>query len=89
MSGEVDSHTAYETLGEMVLEEVLVQAGVKQGREISPSDRLSVSLTYSVSTDRDRGCLLVHCDRLGKPPLEINLNMMFGSSFGSESREGK
>jgi len=73
----METRTAYELLGEMVLEEILVQAGIQQAHDPGGAD-IRVELAFVVAVDAGTDRVLVHGNRLGRPPLRIHLDVAPG-----------
>ena len=69
-----DLHETYQRLGEALLEEIVVRAGLDQARAPS-SDPVSVALHFVVSAEREAGHLVIRGDRIGQAPLEVRLDL--------------
>jgi hypothetical protein len=66
---EIDA--SYHALGEQILEELVVRAGL--GR--TDSAEVSVSLNFTVSASASDKSLLIRSERIGNQPLEILLQL--------------
>jgi len=66
---EIDA--SYHALGEQILEELVVRAGL--GR--TDSTEVSVSLNFTVSASASDKSLLIRSERIGNQPLEILLQL--------------
>ena len=69
-----DLRETYQRLGEALLEEIVVRAGLDQAQAPSP-DPVSVALHFVVSADREDGRLVIRGDRIGQAPLEVRLDL--------------
>jgi hypothetical protein len=67
-------NTDYASLGRALVEELLLNAGLAQAKRPS-DDSVHVDLTFHVTADADRNCLKIHWQRIGNPPVEIELGM--------------
>ena len=64
---------ASQVFGEMMLEEILVRAGLGQPTAIDPNN-INLSFKIVVVTDADVPGIAIRCERIGKSPLELQLN---------------
>ncbi len=69
-----DQVIAYQDLGEVILDEVLVRAGLDQARS-EPGDEISLALDFHVSMDTDTNQLVIRGDRIGQAPFELRLEL--------------
>ena len=67
-----DQVSAYQELGEVVLEEVLVRAGIDQAHS-ARGDEIRLALEFVVGVDAERGQLIVRGERIGQPAFELRL----------------
>ena len=69
-----DPVIAYQDLGEAILDEVLVRAGIDQGR--SPGDaEIRLALDFVVSVDEEQNHLVIRSERIGQSALELRLEV--------------
>jgi hypothetical protein len=69
-----DEDTDYQLLGRAIVEELLLSAGLAQAKQPS-ADSIQVGLTFAITADADRGCLKIRWERIGSPPIDIQLGM--------------
>ncbi len=69
-----DLEETYARLGEALLEEIVVRAGLDQAQTPS-SDAVSVALHFLVSADIDEGRLVIRGERIGQAPVEVRLDL--------------
>lgn len=69
-----DPVDACQELGEVVLEEVLVRAGIDQAHS-APADELRLALEFVVGVDAERDQLVIRGTRLGQSPFELRLDL--------------
>ena len=67
-----DQVIAYQDLGEAILEEVLVRAGIDQART-AQGDEIRVALDFLVSVDAERDQLVIRGERIGQSAFELRL----------------
>ncbi len=69
-----DQVIAYQDLGEAILEEVLVRAGIDQARTAQGKE-LRLALDFVVSVDAESDQLVIRGERIGQSPLEVRLDL--------------
>ena len=69
-----DLHEAYQRLGEAVLEEIVVRAGLDQA-QTAPRDAVPVALHFVVSADAEDRRLVIRGERIGQAPLELRFDL--------------
>lgn len=69
-----DQHTGYAVLGEALLQELLVRAGLTHARMPRGGEPLEVSLDFRISADRNHA-LVISSDRIGNTPLELRIDL--------------
>ncbi len=69
-----DLPETYQWLGEALLEEIVVRAGLDQAQAPS-QDSVPVTLHFVVTADAEDGCLVIRGDRIGQAPLELRLDL--------------
>ena len=69
-----DHDTACHTLDALILDEILIRAGLDQAHA-PPPDQLDVAVNFSVRADSGRNCLNISCDHVGSSPVDIALQM--------------
>lgn len=69
-----DNQDAYLALGEAVLEQLVVRAGILQGQTPAASS-LHLSLEFEVASDADNNSIVVCCERVGSTPLELQVQL--------------
>ena len=67
-----DQVIAYQDLGEAILEEVLVRAGVDQARA-AQGDEIRTTLDFLVTVDTERDQLVIRGERIGQSAFELRL----------------
>ena len=60
---------AYQRLGELLLDELLLRAGLAQ----TDTEPVHVSLDAVVGVDTDRRHVVLKCKRINSPPIELHL----------------
>jgi hypothetical protein len=71
MSGNQE---AYQALGEAILEQLVVRAGILQGQ--TPAVRaLQVALNFEIASDANGESIVISCERVGSAPLELQLQL--------------
>ncbi len=58
---------AYKRLGELLLDEVLLRAGLAQ----TSSEPVRLSVDFVVDADRDTERVVLRCERINSPPIEL------------------
>ena len=58
---------AYRRLGEVLVDEVLLKAGLAQ----TTSEAVRLTLDFVVETDSDSGSVVLTCERTNNPPVEL------------------
>ena len=61
------NENAYKRLGEVLLDEVLLRAGLAQ----TSSEPVQLSVDFVVDTDRDTESVVLRCDRINGPSIEL------------------
>lgn len=69
-----DLRETYQLLGEALLEEIVVRAGLDQA-QAPPRDAVPVSLSFVVSADAETGQLVIRGERVGGAPLELRFDL--------------
>ena len=69
-----DQAAAYQELGEVLLEEVLVRAGLDQAHA-GQGDEIRLALDFVVSVDAERGQLVIRVKRIGQSAFELRLDL--------------
>jgi len=69
-----DRDDTYQRLGEAVLEEIVVRAGLEQA-QAEPRESVSVALTFIVSAEAEENRLVIRGDRVGQTPLELRIQL--------------
>jgi len=62
-------------LGQAILEELVVQAGLTQARAPEGETEVRLTLNFVVRADAELRALHVQCERVGQTPLEIRLDL--------------
>ncbi len=70
-----DQPSDYAAFGEALLEELIVQAGLRQAHDGLQNEPMTISLDFTVSTDREQPALLIRRDRIGHPLLELRIDL--------------
>ncbi len=74
-------------LGEAVLEEILVRAGLDQPQP-SPGDAVPVSLQFIVRADPETGALVISGERVNQPPLELRVRLTESANAAQANTDG-
>lgn len=69
-----DPNTTYLALGEALLEELIVRAGLKQAHDVPLGPEVEVALNFTVRSDGDHA-LVIRTERIGHAPLELRVNL--------------
>ena len=67
-----DQVIAYQDLGEVILDEVLVRAGIDQARSAHGGD-ISLELDFHISVDAENQQLVIRGERIGQSAFELRL----------------
>ena len=62
---------AYRRLGELMVDEVLLRAGLAQ----TGSDPVSASIDFAVDTERESETVTVRCGRINSAPVELRFRL--------------
>ena len=66
------NENAYQRLGELLLDELLLRAGLAQ----TDDEPVHVSLDVVVGADTDRRQVVLKCARINSPPIELHLPLL-------------
>lgn len=69
-----DPNATYLALGEALLEELIVRAGLKQAHESPGAKELEVALNFTITSDGTHA-LVIRSDRIRHAPLELRVNL--------------
>ena len=62
---------AYRRLGELILDELLLRAGLAQ----TGPHAVGVSLDFSVGADVDTDSVVIRCERISSPSIELRVGL--------------